>query len=55
MCLVTLHPVEGFNPVLIYLIPLAACTLCGYEFRSGHGRWFRFSLISHISGGVSIG
>jgi len=41
--------------VLIYLIPLAACTLCGYEFRSGHVCWFRVSLISHFSGGLSMG
>lgn len=55
MCLVTLHPIEGFNSFLIYLIPLAACTLCGYEFRSGHECWFQVSLISHVSGGLSLG
>jgi len=55
VCLVTLHLIEGFNSVLIYLIALAACILCGYEFRSGHVCWFRVSLISHFSGGISMG
>ena len=55
MCLVTFHPIESFNSVLICLIPLATCTLCGYEFRSGHECWFQVSLISYISGVLSMG